>query len=69
MLRLVEGVPAGRDGEAGGNRPVEQVRLGKAKHDAALQVAELRGKGECLTEAEKIVRLITQADEAAGKAS
>ncbi len=42
LLGLVEIVFAVEDGEAGGDGAVEQIRLGETKHEAALEVTELR---------------------------
>jgi len=48
---------------------IEEVRLGKAKHEATLNVAELGGEGESFAETEKIVGLIGESDEGAGQAT
>src|SRR5712675_989021 len=69
LASLVETVAAGEDREAGGDGAIEEVRLGKAKHEATLNVAELRGEGESFAEAEKIVGLIGESDERAGQAT
>src|SRR6266853_4441528 len=46
LASLIETVAAGEDREAGRDGAIEEVRLGKAKHEATLNVAELRGEGE-----------------------
>ena len=53
------------DGEAGGDGAVEQIRLREAEHEAALQVAELRGEGQSFAEAQEVVGLIGKANEGA----
>jgi len=67
LLGLIETVAAGKNREARGNRTVEQVRLGKTELEASLQAAELRGESERFAEAQEVVGLISEADEAAGK--
>src|SRR5882724_7963366 len=69
LASLIETVAAGEDREAGGDGTVEKIRLGEAEHEAALNVAELRGEGESFAEAEKIVGLIGKSDERAGQAT
>src|SRR5712671_3430753 len=69
LASLVETVAAGEDRKTGGDWAIEEVRLGKAKHEAALNVAELRGEGESFAETEKIVGLIGESDERAGQAT
>jgi hypothetical protein len=58
LLGLVEVVAAAEDGETGGNGAVKEVRLGEAKHEASLQVAELSGESQSLPETQEIVGLI-----------
>src|SRR5579885_620146 len=65
LLGLIETVAAGEQREAGTDGAVEKIRLGKAEHEAPLQVAELCGKRQRLAEAKKVVRLIGEADETA----
>src|SRR5258706_7774409 len=69
LASLIETVAAGEDREAGGDGTVEKIGLGKAEHEAALNVAELRGEGESFAEAEKIVGLIGETNERAGQAA
>src|SRR6267154_392636 len=69
LASLIETVAAGEDREAGGDGAVEEIGLGEAEHEAALNVAELRGEGESFAEAEKIVGLIGKSDERAGQAT
>src|SRR5882724_12032407 len=69
LASLIETVAAGEDREAGGDGTVEKIGLGEAEHEAALNVAELRGEGESFAEAEKIVGLIGKANERAGQSA
>jgi len=55
LLGLIKVVAAGEDGEARGDWTIEQVRLGKAKHERAGEIAELRRKGQSLAKAEEVV--------------
>src|SRR5882762_2295107 len=69
LARLIEVVAARKDCETGADRPVKQVRLGENKWSIALQIAYVGGKGERFAEAQEIIRLIGQADIAAGEAA
>src|SRR5712671_4983742 len=69
LASLIEAVAAGEEREAGGDGTVEKIGLGEAEHEAALNVAELRGEGESFAEAEKIVGLVGESDERAGQAA
>src|SRR5262249_8774745 len=69
LFSLVEIVAAAENRKAGGDRTIEEVGLGEAEHEAALQVAELRGERERFAEAEEVVGLIGQADEGAGQSA
>src|SRR5882762_28865 len=69
LASLIETVAAGEDREAGGDGTVEKVGLSEAEHEAALNVAELRGEGESFAEAEKIVGLIGKTNERAGQSA
>src|SRR5882757_4398993 len=69
LASLIETVAAGEDRKTGGDGTVEKIGLGKAEHEAALNVAELRGEGESFAEAEKIVGLIGETNERAGQAA
>jgi len=69
LASLIETVAAGEEREAGGDGTVEKIGLGEAEHEAALNVAELRGEGESFAEAEKIVGLVGESDERAGQAA
>src|SRR5882762_6772384 len=69
LASLIETVAAGEDREAGGDGTVEKIGLGEAEHEAALNVAELRGEGKSFAEAQKIVGLVGESDERAGQAA
>src|SRR6266436_3685122 len=69
LASLIETVAAGEDRKTGGDWAIEEVRLGKAEHEAALNVAELRGEGEGFAETEKIVGLIGETNERAGQSA
>src|SRR6266436_1138701 len=67
LAGLIETVAAGEERKAGRDGSIEKVRLGEAEHEAALNVAELRGEGESFAKAEEIVGLIGESDEGAGQ--
>src|SRR6267143_1233163 len=67
LASLIEAVAAGEDRKTGGDGTIEKIGLGEAEHEAALNVAELRGEGESFAETEKIVGLIGESDERAGQ--
>src|SRR5882762_1157864 len=69
LASLIETVAAGEDRKTGRNGAIEKIGLGKAKHEAALNIAELSGEGESFAETEKIVGLIGESDERAGQAT
>src|SRR5258708_5075195 len=69
LPRLIEVVAARKDSESSADRPVEKVGLGETERNVALQVAYVGGKGERFAEPQEIVRLIGQADIAAGQAA
>jgi hypothetical protein len=69
LLRLVKFVERGKHGEAGADRPIQEIRLGEAKHQVALVLADLAGKSEGFAEAEEVVGLVGEADEATSKAA
>src|SRR6266852_6365864 len=69
LSSLIETVAAGEERKTGRDGAIEKVGLGEAEHEAALNVAELRGEGESFAETEKIVGLIGESDEGAGQAT
>src|SRR6185437_6825448 len=60
---LVEIELVRKNREAVGNGAIEEIWLRKPEENIALDAAELSGKGERLTEAEKIIGLIGKAEE------
>ena len=69
LLGLVKIVLAIENGETRGDRPVEEVGLGEAKHEAALEVAKLGGEGQSFAETQEIIGLVGQADKGAGESA
>src|SRR5882672_4700700 len=69
LASLIETVAAGEDRKTGGDGTVEKIGFGEAEHEAALNIAELRGEGESFAETEKIVGLIGKTNERAGQSA
>ena len=63
LARRIVVEPVGENRESGGNRPVEQIRLGESELDVLLDIAELHGKRQRFAQPQEIVRLIGKPDE------
>ena len=69
LLSLIEFVSTGENREAGGNRAIEEVRLGETEAHVALKAPHLRGKRKRLAQPQEIVRGVGTADERSGDAA
>src|SRR5260370_32388557 len=68
MPGLIKLVTAGENRKTRGNGPVKERGLGEPEKEAARKVAELGGKGKRLAEAQEVVGLVGETDEAAREA-
>ena len=69
LARLIEIVTAGKKCDARGDLLVKQIRLAESDSEIPLHRSELSRKRQGLAQSQEIIRLISQAEEAAGNSA